>query len=90
MLYFLILQTRRFIADTAETVRDQMKSIIQSEFENYGGSISLDCWTDKCRRACFFGLTIHYLSLENGDLILNDRVLVIRELAVEKKKTAII
>lgn len=62
-----------------------MKAIIRNDFKNYGGSISLDCWTDKTRRATFFGLTIHYLSLENGRLEMNDRVLVIRELTAEKK-----
>lgn len=82
---YRISQTRRYIADSAETVRNQMKSIIRSDFAKFGGSISLDCWTDKTRRATFFGLTIHYLSLENGRLVLNDRVLVIRELPVETK-----
>lgn len=62
-----------------------MKLLIRNNFEKYGGSISLDCWTDKARRATFFGLTIHYISLENGVLAFNDRVLAIRELAVEKK-----
>lgn len=84
-IFIIFSQTRRYIADSAETVRNQMKSIIRNEFKNYGGSISLDCWTDKSRRATFFGLTIHYLSIENGRLVSNDRVLVIRELAVEKK-----
>lgn len=62
-----------------------MKDTIRNEFKKYGGAISLDCWTDKARRATFFGLTIHFMSLENERLVLNDRVLLIRELAVEKK-----
>lgn len=65
-----------------------MKAIIRNYFENYGGSISLDCWTDKSRRATYFGLTIHYISIENDRLELNDRVLVIRELVAEKKDGA--
>lgn len=62
-----------------------MKAIIRDDFRKYGGSISLDCWTDKTRRATYFGLTIHFLSLENNCLVLNDRVLAIRELSAETK-----
>lgn len=65
-----------------------MKTIIRNEFKSYGGSISLDCWTDKTRRVTFFGLTMHYMSLENGCLKVNDRVLVIRELDAETKDGA--
>lgn len=62
-----------------------MKQLLQTEFRKYGGSISLDAWTDKTRKATFFGLTVHFISCENGKLVLNDRVLVIRELSAETK-----
>lgn len=69
----------------AETVRDEMKAIIATVFEKYGGSIALDCWTDKHKKMCYFGITLHFITEENGKLILNDRILLIRELAAEKK-----
>lgn len=45
----------------------------------------MDCWTDKSRKATFFGFTIHYISTEKGGIVLNDRILVIRELLAESK-----
>lgn len=78
------MQARRCIAETAVIVRNTIKEIMRSEIKTYGGSISLDCWTDKSRRTTFFGLTVHYITRENG-LVLNDRVLVIRDLTAEKK-----
>lgn len=80
-----LFQATRYITDQAVTVRDNLKEIIGNEFKAYGGSISLDCWTDKCRKATYFGLTLHYISYEGEQLKLNDRVLVIRELLAEKK-----
>lgn len=62
-----------------------MKAIVKAEFSRYGGSLSCDCWTDKSRKATFFGFTIHYVSNESGKIVLNDRVLVIRELFAETK-----
>lgn len=47
----------------------------------------MDCWTDKQKKTTFFGLTVHYLSTANDNLILNDRVLVIRELCNETSKS---
>lgn len=45
----------------------------------------MDGWTDKCRKISYFGITIHYITEVKDTLILNDRVLLIRELTAEKK-----
>lgn len=45
----------------------------------------MDGWTDKCKKMAYFGITIHYITEEKDKLILNDRVLLIRELTAEKK-----
>lgn len=75
----------RSITTTSKNVRDGMKNIIGNEFHKYGGGVALDCWTDRARKAMYFGLTIHYISIVEGKLFLNDRVLVIRELSASKK-----
>lgn len=62
-----------------------MKNTIKSDFRKYGGGVALDCWTDKARKATYFGLTIYYISSVDGNSCLNDRVLVIRELLTSKK-----
>lgn len=59
--------------------------MISSIFKQYGGAVSLDCWTDKSKKLCYFGLTIHYISEECGKLCSNDRVLLIRRLTSEVK-----
>lgn len=81
----LITQTTRLIGDIAETVRNTIKSEIKVIYEQYGGSVSMDCWTDKCRKLCYFGLTLHYISEENSELVMNDRILLIREMTAETK-----
>lgn len=64
-----------------------MKQIIKCEFQKYGGSIALDCWMDKQTKSTYFGLTAHYITDRPNDCLeLNDRVLVIRELAPERAK----
>lgn len=47
--------------------------------------MSMDCWTDKSRKLCYFGVTLHFISEQNGQLELNDRTLLIRELTEEIK-----
>lgn len=82
-----LLQLTTNISSKAEDVRAQMKQIIKKEFRKYGGSIALDCWMDKQTKSTYFGLTAHYISNGPNDrLELNDRVLVIRELAPERAK----
>lgn len=65
----------------------QMKEIIRREFQKYGGAIAMDCWTDAGTKTAYFGLTVHYTSRVEGQLMLNDRVLVIRELSAETVKS---
>lgn len=48
----------------------------------------MDGWTDKCRKTSYFGITLHYITEESNELILNDRILLIRELTAEKKDGA--
>lgn len=45
----------------------------------------MDCWTDKYKKICYFGITLHFITEENDKLILNDRIMLIRELNAEKK-----
>lgn len=75
----------RSINTTSNNIREEIKHIIGNEFRKYGGGVALDCWTDRARKATYFGLTIHYYSIDNAKLYLNDRVLVIRELSELKK-----
>lgn len=82
---FFISQTTRLITENAKNVRDLIKIEIKSIYEKYGGSMSMDCWTDKSRKLCYFGFTLHYISEENDKLLLNDRLLLIRELTEESK-----
>lgn len=78
-------QTTRLISINAEKVREVIKFEIKLIYEKYGGSVSMDCWTDKCRKWCYFGLTLHYISEQNDKLILNDRILLIRQLTADTK-----
>lgn len=78
-------QITRTISDHAEIARNHLKSLIGTVFKKYGGCIALDCWTDKHKKMSYFGITLHFISEENNQLILNDRILLIRELAVESK-----
>lgn len=64
-----------------------MKQIIGREFRKYGGAIAMDCWMDSEKQTTFFGLTVHYISTIDEQLILNDRVLVIRELCASTTKS---
>lgn len=79
------MQTSRLITINAKNVRDVIKTEIKLIYERYGGSVSMDCWTDKFRKLCYFGLTLHYISEEDDKLILNDRILLIRELTEDVK-----
>lgn len=45
----------------------------------------MDEWTDKCRKISYFGLTLHYIEEVSEQLVLNNRVLLIREISAEKK-----
>lgn len=63
-----------------------MKDIIGTVFKQYGGSIAVDAWTDKFKKMTYFGVTLHYISQEKDALVLNDRIMVIRELKSEKKE----
>lgn len=48
----------------------------------------MDCWMDAQTKTTYFGLTVHYISnASDGGLVLNDRVLVIRELAADRIKS---
>lgn len=47
----------------------------------------MDGWTDAGTKTAYFGLTVHYISRVEGQLVLNDRVLVIRELSAETVKS---
>lgn len=75
----------RHVAETAAIVRDKLKIIGHDALLNIGGSVSIDCWTDKHRRTTFFGLTIHFIVEDENDLKLNDGILATRELHIEKK-----
>lgn len=58
------------------------------EFEKFGGSIAMDGWMDSQTKTAYFGLTAHYISEgTDGQLVLNDRILVIRELSAERAKS---
>lgn len=83
--FVLFQQTTRLITDHADNIRQKIKADLKLVFEKYGGSISMDGWTDKCRKMSYFGITIHYITEVMGHLIINDRVLLIRELTAEKK-----
>lgn len=65
----------------------QMKESIKKEVNKYGGAIAMDCWMDSGTKTTYFGLTVHYISSVNGQLFLNDRVLIIRELSADIAKS---
>lgn len=69
-------------------VREQLKTVIARIFDKYGGAISLDEWTDKCRKISYFGLTMHYLVEVEDRLEISNRVLLIREISAEGKDGA--
>lgn len=64
-----------------------MKKTIDIEVNKYGGALAIDCWMDNEKKTTYFGVTVHYISMVNGKLVLNDRVLVIRELCAEISKS---
>lgn len=48
----------------------------------------MDGWSDSQTKSSYFGLTAHYISKSaSGELVLNDRVLVIRELSPDRTKS---
>lgn len=60
--------------------------MISCAFEKFGGAFAIDGWSDKFKKNHYFGVTVHYISRENGELVMNDRTLLIRQLDdVEKK-----
>lgn len=78
----------RSIEARAMEVREQLKTVIARIFDKYGGAISLDEWTDKCRKISYFGLTMHYLVEVEDRLEISNRVLLIREISAEGKDGA--
>lgn len=76
------------ITERAAQIREQLKKKISNIFRQYGGAVSLDEWTDKCRKMSYFGLTLHYIEEVDGQLVLNNRVMLIRQLIAEKKDAA--
>lgn len=47
----------------------------------------MDCWMDNEKKTTYFGLTVHYTSTVDDQIVLNDRVLLIRELSAETTKS---
>lgn len=57
------------------------------EIDRYVGVIALDGWSDSHTNSPYFGLTALYITKDPiGRLVMNDRVLVIRELSAERSK----
>lgn len=83
----LFIQVNRSISVKAEDARLPIKEIINRVFQKYGGAIAMDCWTDAGKKMTYFGLTVHYISRVEGQLMLNDRGLTIRELSAETVKS---
>lgn len=50
----------------------------------------MDGWRDKYKKIQYFGLTIHYITNVNHELIMNDRILMIRELENESHDGAFV
>lgn len=73
-------QSTSHIEKNAEELRAELKKIIVHAFVGYGGAIAIDGWTDKFKKNQFFGVTIHYISTDGGELVMNERTLLIREL----------
>lgn len=46
----------------------------------------MDGWSDKHKKNQYFGVTIHFISIKNGELCMNDRTLLIRELDDAERK----
>lgn len=92
MLLFIIylilicsIQAARHLTQTASLVREELKSICHQVINNWGGSLSIDCWLDKHKKTTFLGITIHFITYEENRLKLHDRILCTRELHIEKK-----
>lgn len=79
-------QSTRHIEKNADELRAELKKIVSSAIKKYGGAISIDGWSDKYKKSQFFGVSIHYISCESGELVLNDRTLLLRELDDDEKK----
>lgn len=84
--YYYQFQSTRHIEKSASELRTEIKKYISAAFKNYGGAISIDGWTDKYKKIHHFGVSIHFISSENGELVLNDRILLIREMDDDLKK----
>lgn len=67
--------------------RENLRLTLQQIFETFGGSISLDTWTDDQKRLQYLSLTCHFMEETGKGLKLNDRLLCVRALDVEESKT---
>lgn len=67
-------------------MRAKIKKIISSAYKNYGGAIAIDGWSDKFKKNHYFGVSIHYISCADSELVLNDRILLLRQLDDDEKK----
>lgn len=47
--------------------------------------MAIDGWSDKYKKIHYFGVSIHYITSQDGELVLNDRTLMIREMDAEVK-----
>lgn len=56
-------------------------------FETFGGAISIDTWTDDFRRIQYLGVTCHYINETENGLILENRVLCVRQLDIDEKNS---
>lgn len=81
-----LFQSSRHIEKSAIELRAELKKIVSSTIKNFGGAISIDGWSDKYKKNHYFGVSIHYISSEDGELVLNDRTLLLRELDDDEKK----
>lgn len=64
-----------------------MQVTLQQIFEANGGAIAIDTWTDDFKRVMYIGITCHYIKENKNDLVLNDRILCVRALDIDEKKT---
>lgn len=75
-------QISRDLAKHASFVREELSSMLKKAFEEYGGSITLDCWTDDHKKMSYLGITAHFIkeNANGNELELHDRVICTRAL----------
>lgn len=77
----------RKMSDLAATTKVTLGNMLVESFKTFGGAITLDTWTDNMKKIQYMSVTAHFIIENETNLVLNDRILAVKGLAIENKKS---